>query len=112
MFKLDCINEMWTRQLHNKDLELQVSCCTSAADFVLESCVMQTECVNAESCKGHNACRTGLCAADFVVDLASGLASTPIPLYMPEEDAWDSDAADWYAAAEDVLSAYASELID
>ena len=40
------------------------------------------------------------------------LASTPIPLYMPEEDAWDSDAADWYAAAEDVLSAWAWELID
>ena len=31
---------------------------------------------------------------------------------MPEEDAWDSDAADWYAAAEDVLSAWAWELID
>jgi len=54
----------------------------------------------------------GLAEADFVVDLASGLASTPIPLYMPEEDAWDSDAADWYAAAEDVLSAWAWELID
>ena len=54
----------------------------------------------------------GLAEADFVVDIASGLASTPIPLYMPEEDAWDSDAADWYAAAEDVLSAWAWELID
>ena len=24
--------------------------------------------------------------------------------YMPEEEAWDSDAGDWYAAAEDALS--------
>ena len=48
-----------------------------------------------------------LADADFVIAIEPGLVSAPVPLYMPDEEAWDSDAGDWYAAAEDVLSDWA-----
>ena len=48
-----------------------------------------------------------LADADFVIAIEPGLVSEPVLLYMPDEEAWDSDAGDWYAAAEDVLSDWA-----
>ena len=48
----------------------------------------------------------------YVIDEASQLQSEPVPFFMPEEEAWDSDAADWFGAAEEVLGDWAWEMLE
>ena len=53
-----------------------------------------------------------LADAVYVIDIESRLRSEPIPLYMPEQEAWDSDAGEWFMAAEDILGEWAWEMLE